>query len=399
MDYGSFVNESLKKFRELPEETSELYKKDFISIPLEYYSFDETVTDAKEVADATSKTVGEKFDLIVYGNGACTSDCKYVSTCPMSRINVEKRMIKSDSSRIAAFVNANGRNAINIDIPSGINAKISVLFAGLNGVIGNIFVNVGSNAHLELNELYVSRSERKSVLAAAHEIAVEDNASLSINAIHNEDRETFSLNITEARAGANSRIKSNSVYVGSAYTKAKTLLQLNGEGSYGDFRESMLTSQAQKLDIETEVNNIGKRSEAKLESRAVLMDSSMCYMKGFARLSKGAKGAISDVTEKCIKLDRSAIVKAMPDMSIEENDVKAKHASSTDLVEGDKLFYLLSRGMTQEDARQLIVEGFLNANMQHISDERFRNVAATISEKKAKTKEFGSIDILEEVVE
>ena len=88
------------------------------------------------------------------------------------------------------------------------------------------------------------------------------------------------------------------------------------------------------------------------------MDKSFCIMKGFAKIEKGATKAKSYVHERGILLDRGARVNGLPDMSVDENDVKATHSSATAPVDPESVFYLMSKGIDEIGVRKLLVTGF-----------------------------------------
>lgn len=73
-----------------------------------------------------------------------------------------------------------------------------------------------------------------------------------------------------------------------------------------------------------------------------------------------AKEADTFVSQKFLTLSKDAQVKAIPSMEIEPNDVKAAHASTVCPLEEDKLFYLASRGLDNNEAKNLLIKGFLH---------------------------------------
>ena len=93
-------------------------------------------------------------------------------------------------------------------------------------------------------------------------------------------------------------------------------------------------------------------------------------------LDKGARGAESFIAEHVLLLSPDAHAKAEPKLEIENNDVSSSHAASVAPIDQDKVFYLTSRGITDEDARKLIVEGFLGAAVDKIGDEETMELVA-----------------------
>ncbi len=189
---------------------------------------------------------------------------------------------------------------------------------------------------------------------------------MEINALHNENSNTVNLSFMRNRIGEDSHLKLNSVYSGAAHTRVRNVIEATGKGSNVDVNEIIFGASEQKFDISTYIVNKGAHTNASLESKAALMDKSFCIMKGFAKIEKGATKAKSYVHERGILLDKGAKVDGLPDMSVDENDVKATHSSATSPVDPESVFYLMSKGIDELGVRRLLVSGFFANSMAKV---------------------------------
>jgi Fe-S cluster assembly scaffold protein SufB len=73
-------------------------------------------------------------------------------------------------------------------------------------------------------------------------------------------------------------------------------------------------------------------------------------------------------------LNPGAHADANPELEIKNNDVQSTHAATVSPIDEEKIFYLMSRGVSREKARRMIVEGFLEAGIEKIKDENFRKI-------------------------
>ena len=141
----------------------------------------------------------------------------------------------------------------------------------------------------------------------------------------------------------------------------------------------------------TYIVNRGAHTSASLESKAALMDRSFCIMKGFAKIEKGATKAKSYVHERGILLDKGAKVDGLPDMSVDENDVKATHSSATAPVDPESVFYLMSKGIDEVGVRKLLVSGFFSNSMAKVQSSIMRELSMSVINSKLETKTYGAM--------
>ena len=119
------------------------------------------------------------------------------------------------------------------------------------------------------------------------------------------------------------------------------------------------------------------------------MDSSFCILKGFAKINKGATKAKSYVHERGILLDKNAKVYGLPDMSVDENDVKATHSSATSPVDPESVFYLMTKGIDEIGVRKLLVTGFFAESLSKMHNSIMKELSMSLINTKLETKVYG----------
>lgn len=112
----------------------------------------------------------------------------------------------------------------------------------------------------------------------------------------------------------------------------------------------------------------------KAKIRTALTDKSTCHIDGDWVIEKKAKGTDTHFAAHTLILSEEAAAKTSPNLEIKTDDVKAGHSASVGKINEDALFYLLSRGIDEADARALMVQGFFETEINYIADENTKEI-------------------------
>lgn len=130
---------------------------------------------------------------------------------------------------------------------------------------------------------------------------------------------------------------------------------------------------SESYSLETDVYHEGPNSKSQTLVRGVLMGQSQGKVLGKVSIKKGAKGADAHLSGKILLFDEAKVSDATPTLEIDENDVKASHAMSVGRIDDETLFYLQSRGLGEEDAKKLIIEGFFEPLLEKVENKDREN--------------------------
>lgn len=397
MEYQSFVNEALEKFESLPEETDELYKRYFVAMPLKEMAKKASDKKPSSRPDKSirenSESLRRKFDAILWSGGEEVSAAtSFVSIKPIESIVTEEMMTSSGDDKIAAFLNAYSKKVVRIDVPSGADAKVNLMFVNTESPLPvQIIVKVGENAKLSLFEYFASAAAEKSLMGSLHEVTIGKYANAEINLVHNEDANTYVIGWSKAKVHERGNLKMNYIYNGGTFTRARNRVDVAGLEGNGEVNELIVSAGEQKMDVASNITNSAQSSHAVLESKAVLMDKSVCVLKGYASITEKAAQSRSFVNERGILLDKTAHIDSIPSMSIGNSDVKATHSSATAPIDDESVFYLMSRGASEAEAKKMIVSGFITGMIGKIDDVIAREIVASMINEKITTKGYGFI--------
>ncbi len=129
--------------------------------------------------------------------------------------------------------------------------------------------------------------------------------------------------------------------------------------------------------FDTDVVHKASKTKSLTHIRGVFMDHSSFNNEGMVRINKGAKGADGYFASKILLFD-DAKGRSVPSLEIDENDLKAGHASTVGRPDQEQIFYLRSRGLSEKEAEKLIVSGFFEPTLKMLSKEDSKKIREKI---------------------
>lgn len=152
-------------------------------------------------------------------------------------------------------------------------------------------------------------------------------------------------------------------------------LIINAKGQYSQCTciFFILGTENSSFNAKIEAIHAAPKTQIKARIRSALTDRSSCAIEGAWKIEKNGHGADTHFAHHTLLLSAGATAKTSPNLEIKTDDVKAGHAASVGKVDEDALFYLLSRGLTPEQARAMLVQGFFENELPGIDDEAIKN--------------------------
>ncbi len=209
------------------------------------------------------------------------------------------------------------------------------------------------------------------------EIEIEDDCSLLLKLANFEDIKN--LKIT-ANLGRNSNFDVVFADFSNSNISVKTQVNLNQEGASCRWHLATLSNHenVKKFDISF-THHVG-HTFALMDNYGVAREKSEIIFTGVNHIVKGAKGSETAQNAKIIVFDPEARGTASPVLKIDENDVKASHGAVVGQLNEDHMFYLMSRGLTKEEARALITLGYLQPISRQFSEKTQEKILSLIQE-------------------
>ncbi len=202
--------------------------------------------------------------------------------------------------------------------------------------------------------------------AAVVELVVLDDAEIKYSTVQNwypgdkEGRGGIYNFVTKRGAcrGKNSKISWTQVETGSAITWKYPSCILQGDNSIGEFYSVAVTNNYQQADTGTKMIHIGKNTRSTVISKGISAGNSNNSYRGLVRVGKNAIGARNFTQCDSMLMSDKCGANTFPYIEVENDSAKVEHEATTSKVGEDQIFYLNQRGISTEDAVNMIVNGF-----------------------------------------
>lgn len=146
---------------------------------------------------------------------------------------------------------------------------------------------------------------------------------------------------------------------------------LFGDNANSEWHLASLGADNDKKVFNINFNHIAKNTIGVMSNYGVVEDESMMHFKGISHIKNGSIKSKTHQSAKIMVFDPKCHAKANPILKIDENDIEASHAAIVGKVNDEHMFYLCSRGISENDAKQLITLGYLKPITNYFEDEKY----------------------------
>ncbi len=192
------------------------------------------------------------------------------------------------------------------------------------------------------------------------ELDIADDARLSYANVQLLHPGTVHIGTQASRVGRDATLRSFTVGLGGSYARVRTDSAIVGPGGNTALLAAYLGTGSQVHDFRTLQDHHAPRTSSELLFKGAVADRSRSVYSGLIRMRHGARGANAFQTNQNLVLSEGAHADSVPNLDIEENDVRCSHASTVGPVDEAQRYYLESRGIEPVVAERLIVLGFFS---------------------------------------
>ncbi|HEX9682937.1 MAG TPA: Fe-S cluster assembly protein SufB [Acidimicrobiales bacterium] len=198
-----------------------------------------------------------------------------------------------------------------------------------------------------------------SLHSAVVELVALKGARITYTTIQNWSPNVYNLVTKRGRADAEARIEWIDGNIGSKLTMKYPSVYLMGPKAQGEVLSVAYAGEAQHQDTGAKMVHVAPETTSKIVSKSISKDGGRTSYRGLVRVEKDAHGCKSHVQCDALLLDADSRTDTYPYMEVGTRDAQIGHEATVSKVGSDQLFYLMSRGLTQEQAMGMIVNGFV----------------------------------------
>jgi len=276
-----------------------------------------------------------------------------------------KQCVNIENNKFAALHGAVWSGGSFVYVPKGIKIKEPLQgYFWMNEKQGGQFehtlIIVEENSEIQFIEgCTAPRYKKVSLHAGVVEIFVGKKAKVRYTTVQNWSKDVYNLATKRAIVGEKGVIEWVSSSLGSKATMLYPCSILKGKKSRADYLSLSLAGKGQELDVGAKVIHLGERTKSNVIAKSISKDGGKTIYRGLVKIAKGAKGAKSSVNCEALLMDDKSKTNTYPHMEIEEDKVIAIHEAKTGKIAEEKLFYLMSRGLSEKEAMVMIINGFI----------------------------------------
>lgn len=322
--------------------------------------------------------VGAQYDSeLVYHNlqeevaakGVVYSDIESALHGPYGEM-IEKHFMKlvpPTDHKFAALHGAVWSGGSFVYVPKGVNVEIPLqsyfrLNAPGAGQFEHTLIIVDEGAELHFIEgCSAPKYNVANLHAGCVELFVGKNAKLRYSTIENWSKNMYNLNTKRARVEENGIMEWVSGSFGSHISYLYPMTILKGDNARAEFTGVTFAGAGQNLDTGAKMVHIGKDTSSYINTRSISKSGGISTYRSAVVIQNQAKNAKSAVSCQSLMLDDQSRSDTIPAIDVRTNQADVGHEAKIGRISDDAVFYLMSRGIPEEEAKSLIVSGFADS--------------------------------------
>ena len=273
-------------------------------------------------------------------------------------------LVKPQEHKFAALHGAVWSGGSFVYVPKGVSVTIPLqsyfrLYAPGAGQFEHTLIIVDEGAYLHFIEgCSAPKYNVANLHAGCVELYVGKNAKLRYSTIENWSKNMYNLNTKRAIVEEGGTIEWVSGSFGSHVSYLYPMSILKGDDSRMEFTGITFAGEGQNLDTGAKVVHTGKRTSSYINTKSISKDGGISTFRSSVQIGKQASGSKASVSCQSLMLDDISRSDTVPAMDIRTRDANVGHEAKIGRISDEAVFYLMSRGISEEDARAMIVSGF-----------------------------------------
>lgn len=283
---------------------------------------------------------------LVYGNGSVLED--NVNNFSNNKLKITTTKNKQDIKIIYTFDDNNINLINNLEIIANHDANISIV--------------------------YRSNSSKECFHNGIIRLFANESVKVNVEVVNLLNKSDLNFDAVENKIYSHADVKYTIIDLGGKYSITNYYSNIIGEYANNDLKTIYLGIEDQIKDINYIAELRGENTNIDIDVQGVLKDMSKKNFKGTIDFKKGCKKAKGDENEFCMLLSPDAKSIALPMLLCTEADVEGNHSTASGKVDEKSLFYIMSRGFSENEAIKLIVRARFNKIIDRIKDKELKEI-------------------------
>lgn len=320
--------------------------------------------------------VGAQFESeVVYQNMKEEWEEKGVIFCDMDKAVQEHpelvreyfmtKCVPAQDNKFAALHGAIWSGGSFVYVPEGVEVEIPVqAYFRMNskgmGQFEHTLIIAEQNSKVHYIEgCSAPQYTRNNLHAGCVEVFVGENAHVQYSTVQNWSKNTYNLNTKRAKVSGKGTMEWVSGSMGSKVTMLYPSSHLNGEGARANHITISYAGDGQNIDTGAKILHNAPNTKSTIESKSISQGEGRTNYRGLVRVPQGSEGSKVSVECDALMFSDEATSDTEPYIEIKEDDVEMAHEATVGRIGDEEIHYLQSRGIEEEEAKEMIVRGFI----------------------------------------
>lgn len=292
---------------------------------------------------------------------------------------VEKYYMKDavtvDEHRLTALHTALMNGGVFVYVPKNVVVADPIQYVVLHddenaSFFNHVLIVTEESAELTYVENYLSTTSGEgNQINIISEVIAAPNAKVSYGSVDFLDKGFTGYIIRRGVTAADASINWSLGLMNEGDQIIDNTTNLIGDRSTSDLKSVVVGRGDQTINLTSKIVQYGKETDGYILKHGVMKENASSIFNGIGHIKHGGKGSAANQSSRVLMLSENARGDANPILLIDEDDVEAGHAASVGRVDPEQLYYLMSRGISQEEAERLVIHGFLDPVVRELPIE------------------------------
>ena len=280
-------------------------------------------------------------------------------------------------NRLTALSTALFTTGTVVYVPEGVDAEDVTIRTRMNGrsLFNYTLVVAETNANVTILERQSTGDELDGdrYYSGIVEVVAGENSYVQYGSLQDFDETTYNYTLKRGVTDTYATVDWIEGNLGSRLTKTEVSTELAGDSSETKIVGAFFGHNDQHLDLDSKVWHRAEHTTADLITRGVIDDQARSVYEGTQDVGRSAWDTNSYQRENTLMLSDDSEADASPKLIINNHDTEASHSASVGQIDRQDLFYMMTRGVPEDLARNMLVEGFFVPVLEEIEVEEFRD--------------------------
>ncbi len=327
-------------------------------------------------------------ELVAKGVIFCSLEDALTKHSELVRGYFQKHPTRLGSEKFVALNTALTTSGAFLYVPKGV--EIAEPFAVMHSLSGNntalfphTLIALEEHAKATLTEFFFSADgDGRQLVSGVNDLYAATGAALTYVGAQRWTKQTLSFQSNSISADRDARVVVLNIHLGGKQSRHESHSRLQGPGSHSEMLALTVADDAQEFDQRTLQTHQAPNTSSNLLYKNALLDTAKTIFSGLIVVEPDAQKTDAYQSNRNLMLSDEAEANSLPGLEIQANDVRCTHGATTGKINPEQEFYLRSRGIDPERAKQLLVFGFFEEVLAKLPNEALHDALRTLIQTK-----------------